>query len=63
MSTVLTLLMYRICKTGHNKIIKKKVRIMDKSNIIITHNCQTYIWLNHYNEYGDILWKEFQTMH
>ena len=37
-------------QTWRNKIIKKKVRIMDKSYIIIIiHNCQTYIWLNHYN--------------
>jgi hypothetical protein len=49
-STVLTLLIYSICKTASNKIIKKKVRIMDKSNIIIVaHNSQTYTWLNYYN--------------
>jgi len=48
MSTVLKFLIYSICKTGCNKIITKKVRIMDESYIIIiTQNCQKYIWLNH----------------
>jgi len=35
---------------------------MDKSNIIIiTHNCQTYIWLI-IKTFGDIVWKEHETM-
>jgi len=42
LSTVLRLLIHSICKTGHNMIINKKVRIMDRFDIIIVeHNCQT----------------------
>jgi len=42
--TVLTNFIHSIFKPGPNVIIKNKVKI------IITHNCQTYTWLHHYDE-------------
>jgi len=50
LSTVLTNFIHIIFKPGPILIIKTKSKIWIRAKtIIITHNCQTYTWPNHYD--------------